>query len=143
MKKSLLIRVLVLAFAVLLNVSCASDDEKTTPVEVEQATKAFTLSLEVKDAFLKGDVKSLRTLCSKKIYDKLSSSMKGFSGWKIDFKMRWVDIDEEGTVHMYISWKRDSGREEENIEKEGLTLFVINEDPFIVEEIMRENPFLL
>jgi hypothetical protein len=143
MKKSLVIRVSLLAFALLLNVSCASDDEKTTPVEVEMATKAFLLSLEVKDSFLTGDVKTLQSLCSKKVYDKLVATMDDLSGWKIDFKMRWVDIDDEGTVHLYISWKRDSGREEENIEMSGLALFVITEDPFIVEEIMRENPFLL
>jgi hypothetical protein len=127
----------------LLLFSCASDEEKTPSVEVDLANRAFDLSEEVKESFLKGDTEALKRLCSKALYNKLSSKTGELSGWKIDFKMRWVDIDEEGIIHMYISWKRDSGREEENIDTSGLALFVIKEDPFIVDRIMRENPFLL
>ncbi len=127
----------------LLLFSCASDEEKTPSVEVELANRAFDLSEEVKESFLKGDTVALKRLCSKNLYNKLSSKMNELSGWKFDFKMRWVDIDEEGTIHMYIAWNRDSDREEENIETSGLALFVIKGDPLIVDRIMRENPFLL
>ncbi len=143
MKQITFIRVLLPVIVTLLLFSCASDEEKTPSVEVELANRAFDLSEEVKESFIKGDSEALRRLCSKNLYNKLSSKMDELSGWKIDFKMRWVDIDEEGTIHMYISWKRDPGREEENIETSGLALFVIKEDLFIVEKIMRENPFLL
>ena len=143
MKRSTFIGIFLSIIVALLLFSCATDEEKTPAVEVELATKAFELSEEVKESFLKGDKGALKRLCSKNLYNKLSSKMNELSGWKIDFKMRWVDIDEEGTIHMYISWERDSGREEENFEMSGLALFVIKEDPFIVDRIMRENPFLL
>jgi|COG998Drversion2_1049125.scaffolds.fasta_scaffold20682_2 hypothetical protein len=138
-RKQMITALLIISLSALI--SCASDDEKAPSVEVNMANRAFDLSIGIKEAFLRKDGDALRRLCGKDLSDELVFVMEEFKGKDIDFKMRWVDIDEEGEMHLYIQWNKFMGDSARGEQISGLALFVLNRD-FIAVEIMRENPFI-
>jgi len=122
--------------------SCASDEEKRPTPEVEMATRAFALAEKVRDAYLSHDSESLRQLCSADLFGALKETMNHYEGGSIEFRMRWVDIDRDGTVHLYVSWKRSGGNGGEMEEAgSGMAVFVISGEPLRVEKVLRESPF--
>lgn len=139
MKYYISILLLIVTLPALL--TCASDDEKVPSVEADIARRAFDLSIKIKEAYLEKDSNALITLCGKDLYDKLVSEMGRFKGNKMEFRMRWVDIDEEDIVHLYVQWNKVIDDPGGGDQITGLALFVINKD-FIAIEIMRENPFM-
>lgn len=138
-RKQMITVLLIISLSALI--SCASDDEKAPSVEVNMANRAFDLSIGIKEAFLRKDGDALRRLCGKDLSDELVSEMGRFKEKDIDFTMRWVDIDEEGGVHLYIQWNRVTVDPESEKQMSGLALFVFNKE-LLAEEIMRENPFI-
>ena len=121
--------------------SCAADQDKQPTVEVQIAEKAFDLSNVIKDAFLNGDRQALKALCSDDLYEELSSLMNTFPGKDLEFTLRWVDIDFEGTIHLYVTWKRSPMQQQGSEQASGLAVFVMTQDPLVAREIIRENPF--
>jgi hypothetical protein len=125
----------------LLSAACSSEVKKTPPPEALTAEKAFTLAEEIKDAFVSKNSLTLKGLCTESLYGELSPLITKFRDLKLDFTMRWVDIDTSGTVHLYVAWKRKAERQNEAISDSGMAVFVIKNDPFLADEILRENPF--
>ncbi|HDZ88273.1 MAG TPA: hypothetical protein ENH38_06610 [Nitrospirae bacterium] len=121
--------------------SCASDEKKMPTAEVDIANRAFDLSNKIKEAFLNDNKKMLKNLCSKDLYNDLSRDIDSYTGEGIDFTMRWVDIDEEGTIHLYVSWKKKDKRKTNDENTSGMAVFIIKDKPFIAKKILRENPF--
>ncbi|HDL20743.1 MAG TPA: hypothetical protein ENG86_07350 [Nitrospirae bacterium] len=109
--------------------------------EVDIANRAFDLSNKIKEAFLNDNKKMLKNLCSKDLYNDLSRDIDSYTGEGIDFTMRWVDIDEEGTIHLYVSWKKKDKRKTNDENTSGMAVFIIKDKPFIAKKILRENPF--
>lgn len=134
---SLMILVLVLMF----QAGCASDETKVPSPEVVIAQEAFDLAIEIRDVFIDKDSSDLKSLCSEAMYRKLADTMKAFRGLSLDFTKRWVDIDTDGTVHLYIAWQRKGEYEGKDASGAGMAVFVLRGSPFLLEDILRENPF--
>lgn len=138
-----IIRFLVCAGMVLVYIiSCASEEKKTPPQGALTAERAFKLVQDVKDAFLKRDLRKLQSLCSEDVYNELSGRTETFRGSNLEFGMRWVDIDKDGTVHLYVAWKRKTIIGDKEGTDTGMAAFVIKAPPFVVDDILRENPFV-
>lgn len=83
----------------------------------------------------------MKTLCADPLFDALSSSRQKFGAVSMEFTMRWVDIDLDGTVHLYVSWKRSATIERKEEVASGMGVFLMRGDPLRATEILREDPF--
>lgn len=139
MRKPLLHR-FMLIFCVLA-VSCASGEKKVPTAEALTAEKAFSTSLEIRDAFVENDTRKLKALCAEPLFELLSSSRQKFTAVSLEFTMRWVDIDYDGTVHLYVAWKRLATTDREEPSDSGMGVFLMRGEPLKATEILRESPF--
>ena len=130
-----------LCLALLIS-ACSSAEEKIPTVEVNIANKAFELSRRIKDAFIAGDQGMLKEYCTPDLFRILSPRVGTFKDLSLEFSMKWVDIHEDDTIHLYVSWKRNRWKGEALREDSGMAVFVIQQNPFLAAEILRGNPFL-
>lgn len=137
----LLRRLWLILITLVLFVGCASDETKVPSPEVVIAQEAFNLAIEIRDAFIDKDSSDLKSLCSEAMYRKLADTMRAFRGLSLDFTKRWVDIDTDGTVHLYIAWQRKGEYDGKDASGAGMAVFVLKGSPFLLEDILRENPF--
>lgn len=120
---------------------CASDEARVPSPEVVIAGEAFDLAIEIRDAFIDTDSSDLKSLCSETMYQKLADTMGTFRGLSLDFTKRWVDIDTDGMVHLYIAWQRKGEYAGKDASGAGMAVFVLKGSPLMLEDILRENPF--
>lgn len=141
MKNTPFLESLLISSLLFMLVSCGSAEKKDPTPEVRIATKAFELSNKIKDSFINKDSQALQSLCSEALYTELSSDVETFTHMKLEFTLRWVDIDNEGTIHLYVSWERSALKEDRTVNDSGMSVFLIKGKPLVAENILRENPF--
>lgn len=132
---------IIIVFGLALQSGCASDETRMPTPEAVIAREAFDHAIKIRDAFIDEDSKSLKTLCSESMYHTLMGARESFRNPSLDFTMRWVDIDEHGTVHLYVAWQRKGEYEGKDASGAGMGVFVLKGSPFLLEEILRESPF--
>ncbi|MGW8272750.1 MAG: hypothetical protein ACWGN7_05105 [Thermodesulfovibrionales bacterium] len=125
----------------LLAASCASGEKKVPPPEALTAEKAFSTAIEIRDAFVKDDAGKLRSLCADPLFETISSSRQKFETVSLEFTMRWVDIDYDATVHLYVAWKRSAVIDDKDSSDSGMGVFMMRGEPLKAFEIVRDSPF--
>lgn len=138
MKWRAIFKYVTIGLVCILFSACASEDRKLRSQGAETASRAFEIVLEIKSSFLDGDRSKLKELCSETLFAKLSDSMDTFKGKDMEFRMKWVSIEEDGTVNLYISWsEKDKDPADTRIAQ-----FVIGKSPFVARKILRDDPFI-
>jgi len=133
---------IILSVAALLAVAaCASDEAKVPTPEAITAQQAFEHALKIREAFLDDDRSDLQELCNEATYQKLLQTTGVSRDLSLEFIMRWVDIDEVGTIHLYVSWKRKGELSGKDATATGMVDFVMKGSPLLLTEILRESPF--
>ncbi|MGE5893086.1 MAG: hypothetical protein ACM34I_03425 [bacterium] len=132
---------IILAAFLFFLIGCATGEKKEPTPETIIAEKAFALSLEIRDAYTAQDLRKLRTLCSETLSNDLSLQREKYKSVKLDFTMRWVDIEQDGTVHLYVAWKRKALTTVQATEDSGMGVFILKGDPLKADTILRDNPF--
>ncbi len=133
--------ILLLCLILLFVSSCSWDEEKVPTPEVEIANRALELVHNVQQSLIDDDTEKLDMLTSDTLFPRLKKSSGAIRKDELELKMRWVDILENGVVHLYISWTRHQAVSEDDDQAKGLAVFVIKEAPFILDDILREDPF--
>lgn len=133
-------RGLVLLVLIVLLASCGKGEVKKVSEESKIAQEAFRLAEVVRDAYIKNDRVTLQKNFTKDGFRELIGAIKSFDSAELVFTPRWVEI-EDSTVYLHISWNGTWVVEGKRTEEGGIAIFVMEERPLKIAQVMRENPF--
>lgn len=125
----------------LLIISCSKTEVKRVTEESVIATEAFSVLDEIKDAYVRRDIKSIEKRSTKDGFKKIIGSMKTFDSVELSFSPVLVEIENE-RVSVNVSWKGAWRKEDRITEERGMAVFVLKERPLRVDNILRANPFV-
>jgi hypothetical protein len=131
---------LFLVLLPLLLLSCEKEIKKPSE-DTLLARQAFALAEGMRDAYVRKNFRAFRKYCTELGYEAVLKGIKKFSRVEIEFTPRWVDIEEDGTVYMNISWKGSWTMLNRVEDLSGMAVFKLAGKPPRVEDIVRGNPF--
>ena len=133
-------RVLVLLSLIVLLADCGKGEVKKVSEESKIAQEAFKLAEVIRDAYIKNDRITLQKNATKDGYRELIGAIKSFDSAELVFTPRWVEI-EDSTVYLHISWNGTWIVKRKKTEERGVAIFVMEERPLKLAQVMRDNPF--
>jgi hypothetical protein len=132
-------RIVLIALIIFL-FSCGKEEVKKVSEESMIAQEAFRLAETIRTAYLDDDRKNLEKNSTKDGYVELIGAIKSFDSAELTFTPTWVEI-EDSVVNLSISWKGIWIVSGEKKEERGVAVFVFEERPLKLSQVLRANPF--
>jgi len=133
-------KVVILSALIIFFASCGKGEVKKVSVESKIAQEAFRLAEVIRDSYIKNDRITLQKNSTKDGYRELIGAIKSFDSAELVFTPRWVEI-EDSTVYLHISWNGTWIVKGKRNEERGVAIFVLEESPLKLAQVIRENPF--
>lgn len=131
----------LLIFVTLFQLSCGKKEVKPVSPESKLAQEAFTLAETLKNAYSERDREALEDNSTKDGYLEIVGAMKNFDKADLTFTPTWVEIKEDSTVHLTISWKGTWIVNGKTTEDRGIAIFILEGSPLRLAKVQRANPF--
>lgn len=135
--KGVLLHLLV---TVLFLTSCGKGEVKQISQESKIAQEAIGLAETIRNAYIKNDRETLEEYSTKDGYRELIGAIKGFDNVELTFTPTRVEI-EDSVVSLHLSWKGTWVVGGKRTEERGIAVFVFEERPLKLSQVLRENPF--
>ena len=136
MKKLIILSLFVLIFLI----SCSKTEVKQVTEDSKTATEAFLIINNMKDAYVKRDMKDIESCTTRDGYRTILGAIKNFDSVDITFNPAFVEIDGDA-VNVNVSWKGTWKKDGKIIDERGIAIFVLKGRPLKVHNILRANPF--
>jgi hypothetical protein len=134
-------RPLLLVLSALLVLACASEKERPSEDSL-LAVEAIGLADGMRDTYLKKNSEGLRKFCVPEACDDILRDMGRFKTEELEFTPQWVQIKQDGSVQLKVSWKgrwtHKNGRKEDR----GLAVFELTGRPLRLRGISGSSPFV-
>lgn len=137
MRKRLLAMILLPA---LLLAACSKEVREPT-ADVVAAEDAFALAESMRKVYVARDFEAMGKYATDEAFEDIKRNLKAFRSVELEFTPRWVEIKEDGTVHLYIAWKGTWALKDAEEARRGLALFELTGRPPRVAGILRNSPF--
>jgi hypothetical protein len=122
--------------------SCGKQEVKPVSGESKIAQEAFKLAEVIKNAYVKNDRLTIERNSTKEGYQELIGAMKRFDNAELFLTPRKVDIEEDSTVYLSLTWNGTWTVGGKRTENRGMAIFVMEGKPLKLSRILRENPFI-
>jgi hypothetical protein len=122
--------------------SCGKQEVKPVSEESKIAQEAFKLAEVIKNAYVKNDRLTIERNSTKEGYQELIGAMKRFDNAELFLTPRKVDIEEDSTVYLSLTWNGTWTVGGKRTENRGMAIFVMEGKPLKLSRILRENPFI-
>lgn len=132
--------ILIIIFPLIL--SCGKQEVKPVSEESKIAQEAFNLAEVIKNAYVKNDRLTIERNSTKEEYQELIGAMKRFDNAELFLTPRKVDIKEDLTVYLSLTWNGTWTEGGKRTEDRGMAIFVMEGRPLKLSRILRENPFV-
>jgi hypothetical protein len=121
--------------------ACGKAEVKKAPVESIMAKEAIAIIDEIKDAYIKKDLKTIEKNSTKDGFRKITNLMKSFDYAELTFTPVLVEIIENEKISVNIAWKGTWRIDGKTKEEKGMAVFILRGKPSKVDDILRANPF--
>jgi hypothetical protein len=122
-------------------IACGKTEVKKVPEESTMAKEAISVIDEIKDAYVKRDIRTIEKNSTKNGFRTITNLMKKFDYAELTFTPVLVEIIENEKISINIAWKGLWKIEGKTIEEKGMAVFVLQGRPFKVDDVLRANPF--
>jgi len=130
----------VMLLPALLLPAC-SKEVKEPSADVIAAEDAFAVAEGLREAYVARDFRDMAKYATEEAYEDITRNLKEFRSVELEFKPRWVEIKEDGDVHLYMAWKGTWTMKDAGEERTGMALFELSGRPPKVSRILRQSPF--
>ncbi len=134
-------KVLLLVLAVTVLAACSKKEVKVQSEDSKLAVEAFSVTEDMRAAYVKKDFKALKDYMTAEGYGSVSRRLKDFEKAKLEFKNRWVEIDADRVV-LNVSWEGTWTVGGKELTNRGMAVFELVGRPLKVNRIMRSSPFM-
>jgi hypothetical protein len=124
-------------------VSCGGGKKEVvrTSEDSRIATEAFKVVEDIKEAYVKKDVQAIERNTTKEGFKAISQTVRRFDSASLNFSPVWMEIEQDGTVSLNVSWTGTWKRGSATFDERGMAVFMLKGRPLKVDAIVRENPF--
>jgi hypothetical protein len=133
-------KLLVIVVSALWLLACAKEVKKPTE-DTLMAKEAIAIAEGMRKAYVKKDFGGLKKYCTGRGYADISGDIGEFKSVELEFTARWVEIQEDGVIHLNVSWKGKWTVGEKVKALNGMAVFKLLGRPLKVDGILRGNPF--
>lgn len=130
---------ILLCFAMLF-FACSKKEVKTVSQESNIALEVFALAETLKNAFISGDLETVRAATTEEGYKKVTGDKRDADSVVMTFTPRWVEID-KNKIYVNIAWNSTWVLAGKRVEERGMAVFIVEGKPLKLNEILRANPF--
>lgn len=130
-----------LVIMALLVVSCGKTAVKKVSEDSRTATGSFAVLDSIKEAYCKRDVADIERYTTIDGFRAINSVIKSFDSAELSFTPVLVEIGDEGTVDVNVTWKGTWKKDGKTTEERGMAVFVLKGMPLKVDAVLRANPF--
>lgn len=132
----------MVAMAIALLAACSKDAKKAPSEDALLAEEAFALAERLREDYTDRDFYGIKKLSTPAAYEAVMREVKEFRSVELEFQPRWVEIKQDGVVHLYVSWSGTWNTEGgTRTERKGMALFELRERPLKLSGIIRGSPF--
>jgi len=118
------------------------ENEIKKPTEDTLLAKEAIAAVEgMRDAYLRRAFRDFRKFCTEGGYKSATRGIPTFKRVELDFTPRWVEIDEEGTIFINVSWNGQWDMGDKTRPANGMAVFKLTGRPLKVDSIERGSPF--
>lgn len=134
--------VFIAALTMLMFIASCGKKDTIKPTEDSRiATEAFKVVEEIREAYIKKDVQAIERNTTREGFKAISQTVRRFDSASLNFNPVWVEIEQDGTVNLNVSWTGTWKRGSATFDERGMAVFVLKGRPLKVDAIIRENPF--
>lgn len=120
--------------------ACSKKEVKTVSQESNIALEVFALAETLKNAFISGDLETVRAATTEEGYKKVTGDKRDADSVVMTFTPRWVEID-KNKIYVNIAWNSTWVLAGKRVEERGMAVFIVEGKPLKLNEILRANPF--
>jgi hypothetical protein len=121
--------------------SCEQEIKKPTE-DTLLSKEAISMAEGLRDAYVRKAFTEMRKYCTGKGYESIRAGILDFDSVELDFTPKWVEIEEDGSVFLNVSWEGKWALGDFEKDSKGMAVFRLKGRPLRVEEIVRGSPFV-
>ncbi|KJR43696.1 lipoprotein [Candidatus Magnetoovum chiemensis] len=134
--------VLISALLILLMFTSCSKKKvrKIQPLDAKITIAALESINKIRELYQERNFDGIRGLTTSEGYDQIEGSIKDFTSAELKFTPKWVEINGD-TIQVNIYWTGKWKTSADEIEENGLALFILKGAAPKVDRVLRSNPF--
>lgn len=137
MQKLILI---LLSFVLLTSLACGSSDKKKPSQDAIKAKEVISVLEQLHTAYVNKDRTAMERLCTRQGFRLIQSLIKPFDTADVTFVPTLIEMQDDRII-AHISWQGKWSKGTATTEEKGTAVFVLTNNPILVDNVLRHPPF--